>query len=325
MLRRLLFLLIALASLGSTRAQQVVITPLPSASASLNVTLSNAGAVAVAAPEWIASPLYFVQTTMSATPPCVLTQTSSWVRLATPALAPGASVSCSITYTRSAASPIPSSNFAFTATNGDPALLISPPIWVVGSVVDLSVRVEPVMPLPRPGATEALFRVVLSNPSDAAVSGVEFGRCSEPGPSPFRVDASIPGGCSDADFGLLCFISSEFNFALPPVSARGESSCLIRASDASGLIAGESSWLGLESYSAESDAGYWVADPSYDNDGASFAIGFFAATSIPALQPWSLLALVLGIALFALRAQARSTVGRKDAVVPGPRSHHGEM
>ncbi|MBK7146239.1 MAG: hypothetical protein IT478_14500 [Xanthomonadales bacterium] len=310
MLRRLLFLLIALASLGSTRAQQVVITPLPSSSASLNVTLSNAGAVAIAEPEWIASPLYFVHTTATASPPCLLTQTAYNIRLATPALAAGASISCVLTFARDSAAPIPSTGLDFRARSGDPALVMMPSTWILGSVADLRLRVEPVLPLPPQGATEALFRVVVSNPSDALVSGVVLGRCADFGVSPFRVDSAIQGGCGDPDVGVLCFSAAEFEFAIPAVPARGESSCVLRASRLVGLVAGAGTNVFIESASARSDAGYWVSDPGLDNDDASFAIGFLAAASIPVLQPWSLLALLLGIALFAVRALARSRVGQ---------------
>ncbi|MBK6729356.1 MAG: hypothetical protein IPG63_19565 [Xanthomonadales bacterium] len=310
MLRRLLFLLIALASLGSTRAQQVVIAPLPSSSASLNVTLSNAGAVAIAEPEWIASPLYFVHTTATASPPCLLTQTAYNIRLATPALAAGASISCVLTFARDSAAPIPTTGLDFRARSGDPALLMAPSTWILGSVADLRLRVEPVLPLPPQGATEALFRVVVSNPSDALVSGVVLGRCADFGVSPFRVDSAIQGGCGDPDVGVLCFSAAEFEFAIPAVPARGESSCVRRASRLVGLVAGAGTNVFIESASARSDAGYWVSDPGLDNDDASFAIGFLAAASIPALQPWSLLALLLGIALFAVRALARSRVGQ---------------
>ncbi len=325
MMRRLLTTLVALASFAPARAQYLVLTPRPSSSASLSVTLSNAGAVAVTEPEWIASPLFFVHTTVTATSPCRLTQGTYNIRLATPTLAAGASISCVLTFARDSATPIPTTGLDFRARSGDPALLMTPSTWILGSVADLRLRVEPVLPLPPQGATEALFRVVVSNPSDALVSGVVLGRCADFGVSPFRVDSAIQGGCGDPDVGVLCFSAAEFEFAIPAVPARGESSCVLRASRLAGLVAGAGTDVFIESASARSDAGYWVSDPGLDNDDASFAIGFIAAAPIPALQPWSLLALVLGVALFALRAQARSTVVRRDLVVPEPRSHHGEM
>lgn len=294
-------LLLVLAGLVPVRAQQLVLAPGPSSSASLIVTITNNGVAVADTPELIASLVFFVETTMAVSSPCTLTQSTYSVRIAAPSLLPGASVSCTLTYTRNAASPIPSSYFEFVPVDRDEGLIVVPSNWIVGAMTDLALRVRPVRPLPRNGASEALFRVILSNPSDSAVSGAHFGRCADMGASPFRLDGDFPGGCPVSDVGMLCFMHSEFSFKLPSAPARGESSCLIRAGKSSGLIAGEGTDLQLESFFAYSGTGYWVADSSFGNDVDEFVVTFERAVPVPVSGRMGLFVLLLGFVALAWR------------------------
>lgn len=293
MIRLVAILALCLSVISECHAQYVIVTPRPSSSAFLDVVIANTGNSTIAVPEMIAEPMFFVQTTMSATSPCVLTQATYWIRLSTPSLAAGESVACRLTYTRNAAAPIPTTSFQFRGTNGNLNLTMSPSFWVVGSVSDLSLRVSPEPPLPAIGATEAIFRVTVSNPSDAVVDGAYFGSCADFSPPQFVVDASLPGGCPTSKFGMLCFSSSAYEFGLPQIPANSESSCLVRASKASGLLAGDGSVGSLETFFAFTDAGYYLADPTYENGDFALVIAFAQNTPIPALRHWALWAIFI--------------------------------
>jgi hypothetical protein len=287
---------------NNASAQSIVVAMPPGGSAAFDVLVSNPTSAAVIAPGFSSGPNHlFVETSLSSEPPCAISGTPKSFVLVAPDLAANSAVTCRIQLTRSSADLIPTATLnLFPEVPGHGATL-NPSRWTVGVTADMALTVEQVPPLPQSGGTEAFFRVTASNPSTHSISHADIGGCAFIGTPRFMIDSDFPGGCPAANFGSLCFTGSYgLDFGLPTVPANGEATCLIRATRAAGLVAGDS-WDFDVIYPGHSDNGYFVGDPTITNNDGSFRIAF-SPMAIPATGLLSLLLLSGLLGLFADRA-----------------------
>jgi hypothetical protein len=269
-------LLVAIGAQAST----VTVDPPPSGSASFAVSMTNNGDGIVSQPLFSIPPISSGIGALSVAEPCQLLAgplDPIW-ELRAPSLASGESHTCEVTFTRTALSPI--NSFAWRPSPGAAStdVTLTPNIWAFGEFDDPSISVEPVQPLPFAGATEALFRITVTNPGNATLVDIEFGGCQFVSSDMVTMDTDFPGGCAVATQPhFLCFGGHvDFGAAVPDVAAHSQSSCLVRARRAAGLVA-DSGWP-FDLYfdrDAPTANGYVLGDSNPDNNSAYAAVEFF--------------------------------------------------
>lgn len=305
---------------AAAQASTVTVAPPPSGSASFTITLVNAGSDSVAQPRFYLG--YFLSSpySITAAAPCQINSLALTIipSLVAPPLAAGESVSCTVTFARTSVTPISSFAIHPSPAPGSATVTLAPSRWEFGVFDDPSISVGPVHPLPMAGATEALFRITVTNPGDVPLTDVEAGGCQLVSSSMVTMDAHIPGGCVGSSLPyVICFTgSADFSAPIPDVPAHSQQSCLVRARRSSGLVEG-TGWP-FELFflrDAETASGYRVGDSNWMNNSADAIVAFGApAQAIPAgrAQLFALLALVvLASALARLRgAKQASTFSR---------------
>lgn len=285
-------------------AQTITLAPLPSEAVSFQVTMTNNGSAVVEQPLFSLPSISGSVGTLSASEPCqVLTGPLNPVwELRAPALDPGESRACEVTFTRTALSPIASFAWRPSPSSSATEVALIPSTWAFGVFHDPSISIESVHPLPFPGATEALFRITVTNPGSVALVEVEAGGCQFVSTDMVTMDAEIPGGCTGMTHPyLFCFTGhSDFGVALPDVAAGSQSSCLVRARRASGLVV-DSGWPFelFHAPHAPTANGYVIGDSNPVNNTAYAAVSFFVSqAAIPAGH--TAVFAVLAFAIFSL-------------------------
>lgn len=291
---------------NSVQASTVTIAPPPSQSASFTITITNNGSATVAQPSFLLSRISSSVGALSVAEPCQLLAGPLdliW-EIRGPTLALGESRTCDVTFARSASTPINSFMWRPSPSPTSTGVALTPSTWAVGVFQDPSISVEPVLPLPFPGATEALFRITVTNPGSIALTDVEAGSCQIVSSNMAQMDTDIPGGCGTMVHPyLLCFGGQvDFGVGFSDLSAGAQSSCLVRARRASGLVAGTGWSFDLYHASDSPTAdGYLVGDSNPDNNSANAVVGFFdTGHAIPAGRAGAFLALMAAVFSLAL-------------------------
>ncbi|MBK6729355.1 MAG: hypothetical protein IPG63_19560 [Xanthomonadales bacterium] len=302
------------------RASTVTVAPPPSGSASFAITLANTGSASVAQPRFHLAFFPSSPYSITAAAPCHIHNLALTIipSLEAPPLAAGESVSCTVTFARTSVTPISSFAIHPSPAPGSATVTLAPSRWEFGVFDDPSISVGPVHPLPMAGATEALFRITVTNPGDFPLTDVEAGGCQFVSSAMVTMDTHIPGGCAGSSLPyVFCFTGLvDFSAPIPDVPAHSQQSCLVRARRSSGLVEG-TGWP-FDLYflrDAETASGYRVGDSNWMNNSTYADVAFGApAQAIPAgrAQLFALLALVIfASALVGLhRAKQASTFSR---------------
>ncbi|MGN6518251.1 MAG: hypothetical protein ACTHK2_02365 [Dokdonella sp.] len=77
--------------------------------------------------------------------------------------------------------------------------------WIFGSLVNISLRSEQLVPFPAVGESTGLVRVTATNHGSWDLDRVDFGACQGAVVAPFWLDGGFPGGCDDEAYGPTCF------------------------------------------------------------------------------------------------------------------------
>lgn len=114
-------------------------------------------------------------------------------------------VHCSLKMRRSLSSDGPAGLEFKPSANTPPNISLSSIDWIFGPVMDLSLQVEQIRPLPLVGEQVGFVRVAVHNTGPWPIHQVNFGYCQDLYQAPFELENSLPNGCADAGYGPTCW------------------------------------------------------------------------------------------------------------------------
>jgi hypothetical protein len=196
--------------------------------------------------------------------------------------------------------------------NTPTAISLSSVDWLFGPVLDLSLQVEQIQPLPALGERTGFVRIAVHNSGPWHIDQVNFGYCQDVIVAPFELDNALPDGCADAGFGPLCWAVGQpsVQFSVAGLSPGETKSCVLRATAREPLA--EPIQFGIsmvDDVYVEGDE--LLHDFDHSNDYATFEIAPIRGALRPVSVPTSSAAVATLIAILLASSAAAAMRSRR--------------